>query len=95
MRLYFSPIVGDKKIEYKVEDQKLIVIQDELEDVFDFTEYPDGILRIGTIGTILPIQPIIYGEKKNGIMFLELINFITENASEFEKFPEWIETEAE
>lgn len=91
MRVYFSPIVWDKKIEYLFEDDILTVKSDGIEEEYDFTGLPDGKLDVTSVETPFSFQPILEAEKENGVLFLTLLNPIKEDASEFSKFPEWIE----
>ena len=65
------------------------------EDTFDFGDLPDGELELYDnegnlqIQTSLNIVPILSAKKENGILYDELLNFIGENATEEERFPEW------
>lgn len=60
-------------------------------DVFDFSSFPNGIAK--AIITPLPGNPFVNVHREDGILYVELLNYITEDASEFEKFPVWIEVE--
>lgn len=91
MKVYFSPIVWDKTIEYTFEGELLKITIDGITDEFDFSTLPDGKLDIYSIETTLSTQPITYAEKVDGVMFLTLLNPISEDATEAEKFPEWVE----
>ena len=43
------------------------------------------------IETVLECNPILKAQRVDGTLSVELLNFISEDASEAEKFPEWIE----
>ena len=60
-------------------------------DIFDFSGFPDGRTDSSMVETILAHNPIISAERVDGILSVELLNFISEDATEAEKFPEWIE----
>lgn len=91
MSIFYSPIVGEQIINYSFENQIITATIGEITDTFDFSAFPDGEVYGIEIETTLPIQPINRVEKNNGVLFIELLNFIGEDATEFERFPEWIE----
>ena len=99
MKILLSPQVADDVIEYKFKDEKIEVTIGNITDIFDFTGVPDGRLELRNketgeelINTPLPINPILSAKKENGILYLELMNWISENASYEEMFPEWIDS---
>lgn len=87
MQVLFSPIRSDKKMEYEFQDEKVIAMIDGQSETFDFSDFPDG--KAENIETSLPINPIISAERKEGILHVELVNFIAEDATEEERFPDW------
>lgn len=92
MRVFFSPIDGlTKDIKYKFDNDVLEVTINGISDTFDFTSLPDGNLDLESIETTLEIQPISLAERVDGILYLRVLNGITQDATEFEKFPNWIE----
>lgn len=99
IRIYFSPVfdfLGDHKITYKIDGEKITATyqkkgQEPIQDEFDFTGLPEGRLNIDEIETAIPFKPISNAYKTDGVLYIEVVNFIAENASEFEKFPNWIE----
>lgn len=94
MKILFSPQVNenDIKIEYKFKGEIIIVTFDDTTDTFDFSEFStDGELDRNDIETILSINPIISAKRENGILSVQLLNFIHEDATYEDKFPEWIE----
>ena len=52
---------------------------------------PDGQLDLSTLETTLELSPIMSAERVDGVLYVELLNRIDEQDSEFHKFPEWIE----
>lgn len=92
MRVYFSPIVGlADQIQYTFDNDKIIAVYKGTTDTFDFTGIPDGKLDLSTLDTTLEVSPIMSAERVDGVLYVELLNRIDEQDSEFHKFPEWIE----
>lgn len=103
IRIFFSPQVSEYRIEYSFEGERMIVKIGDKEDVFDFTPLPDGGLDFGgidletgidtikTIETVLPVNPVISAKRTNGILHLELLNWISSDAPHESRFPEWVE----
>lgn len=89
MRVLLSPQRSDRKIEYKIEGEKVIATIDNVTDIFDFSTMPDGIMD--EVETILDVNPIMSAKRVEGELYVELLNFIDDNATEEEKFPEWQE----
>ena len=88
MKLLYSPQVNTgKKIVYSFGVDTIIAQYEGKTDTFDFSAMPDG--EAGEIETTLSLNPILKAERKNGILSVELLNFIDENATELEKFPLW------
>jgi hypothetical protein len=58
-------------------------------DTFDFSSMPDG--KLDSVETHLPINPIISAERIDGELKVELINLIGKNATNEERFPDWID----
>lgn len=93
MRIYKSPQVGadEKRFEFEFSGEVIVATFDGIEDTFDFTEFPDGEVDYSMIETVLEYNPILKATKVDGILSVELLNFISEDATEEEKFPEWEE----
>ena len=93
MRIYKSPQVRDdgKRLVFEFSGEMIIVSLGGLHDIFDFTLLPDGETDISTVETILPFNPIISAKRVDGVLSVEILNFISEDASIEEKFPEWEE----
>ncbi len=89
MKILLSPQRSNRKIKYKFEGEKVIATIDNVTDIFDFSTMPDGIMY--EVGTTLDMNPIISAKRADGILYVELLNFIGQDATEEEKFPEWQE----
>lgn len=98
MRVLYSPQVNEQDtLNYEFVGDKITVTYNGEVDIFDFTGMPNGCSissydrnDVG-IKSDLPIDPIIKAEKVNGVLQVELINFIGLDATEEERFPDWIE----
>ena len=94
IKVYFSPQRADNQIEYSFCGEMVTARIDEIEDTFDFSNLPDGELdrREDTqIKTILPVCPIISAKRMDGLLYLELLNWIGKDAPYESRFPEWVE----
>ena len=94
IKVYFSPQVSDRKIEYGFNGETLTVKIGDTEDVFDLSSLPDGELNKEddeSIETTLPVCPVISAKRINGILHLELLNWIGKDAPYESRFPEWVE----
>ena len=92
IKVYFSPQVSDRKIEYGFNGETLTVKIGDTEDVFDLSSLPDGELNMEEpIESTLPVNPIISARRIDGILHLELLNWIESNAPYESRFPEWVE----
>lgn len=89
MRILLSPIRGDKSLHYNFSGEVITALLGDQADTFDFTGMPDGVLE--SIENTLPINPIIHAERVDGVLSVTLMNFIGADASEKDKFPEWME----
>lgn len=59
----------------------------EIEDTFDFSQFPDG--EIDNIETILPVNPILKAKRENGELYLEVLHWYQDaNAPEEVRFPQ-------
>ena len=93
MRILMSPqvMLEDKKFDFTFSGESITATFDGDTDTFDFSGLPDGEVDFSMIETTLPYNPIIIARRVDGILSVELLNFISEDASEFDKFPEWVE----
>ena len=94
IKVYFSPQRADNQIEYSFNGEAVAARIGEMEDTFDFSTLPDGELdrhEDTQIKTILPVNPVISAKRIDGILHLELLNWIESNAPYESRFPEWCE----
>ncbi|MFY9393235.1 MAG: hypothetical protein WAP36_00885 [Halanaerobiales bacterium] len=92
IKVYFSPQRADNQIEYSFCGEMVTARIGDAEDTFDFTDLPDGELHMEEpIETTLPVCPIISAKRIDGILHLELLNWIGKDAPYESRFPEWVE----
>jgi hypothetical protein len=90
MKILLSPQVNeDKVIIYTFSGEIVTATLDGVTDTFDFSSFPDGDLDRSTIVTTLAINPIMSAQRENGVLEVEVLNFIKKDATEDEKFPQW------
>lgn len=87
MNVLFSPQRNDDVLRYEFDGEVITAYLNGERDVFDFSQVPEGKLK--AVETTLPINPIVSAERKEGVLYVELLNFIGEDATEEERFPEW------
>ncbi len=94
MMIYKSPQMNEEiRYTYSFEGECVIVLfgEDGI-DHFDFSGFKtDGEVRVETIETILPINPIVSAKRIDGTLYVEVIHFIDNSSSEEDRFPEWKE----
>jgi len=105
MKILYSPQRNENKLIYTFNDEIITVslqestgqmIEGELQknwneiasDTFDFSSSPDG--ELTDIETTLPVNPIMKAERTEGVLSLTLLSYIGADATEEEKFPEWV-----
>ena len=94
IKVYFSPQRADNQIEYSFCGETVTARIGTVKDTFDFSGLPDGELdrhEDTQIKTILPVCPVISAKRTDGILHLELLNWIESNAPYESRFPEWCE----
>lgn len=91
MIIYLSPQISDDKIMYSFKGEVITATIGGITDTFDFSFFPDGELDREAITTTLPINPICTANRVNGVLSIKLLNFISEDATYEERFPEWVE----
>lgn len=89
MFINLSPIRSDREISYTYNGERITATIDNQSDTFNFSEVPNG--KLDEVESTLPINPIISAERVEGTLYVELINFISGDATEEERFPEWQE----
>ena len=93
MKILKSPQVraDEKRFEFEFSGETITAVFDDITDVFDFSGFPDGEVDFSMVETVLECNPILKAQRVDGTLSVELLNFISEDASEAEKFPEWEE----
>jgi len=102
MKILFSPQVPlniSDKIQYMFQESSFEVsLPDGTTDVFDFSDFPNGKLDLfdeetgeELIVTELSLNPLQSAKKEDGILYVELLNYIGVDATEEERFPDWID----
>ena len=92
IKIYFVLQRSDNQIEYSFCGETVTARIGNVEDVFDFSTLPDGELHMEEpIETTLPVCPIISANRVDGILHLELLNWLGPNAPYESRFPEWVE----
>lgn len=94
IKVYFSPQRADNQIEYSFCGETVTARIGEAENTFDFSALPDGELNKEddeSIETTLPVCPVISAKRINGILHLELLNWLGPDAPYESRFPEWVE----
>ena len=86
MIIKLSPQIRDfNKIWYEIEEQKITATINGITDTFDFTDFPDGELKVwddngeDLIETVLREVPILSARKENGILTVEILFSIDVN----------------
>ncbi len=96
MRILFRPQRSAEQITYTFRGESVTALigdaEDAIEDTFDFTGLPDGELdKEREVETVLPVCPIIFSKRVDGVLHLELLNWIGRDAPYESRFPEWVE----
>lgn len=93
MRILYSPQLSSDLISYEFGADKITATLRGETDVFDFNGFGDGIIEdvSSDITTTLDVNPIISVERTNGVLSVVLLNYISEDATEAECFPTWME----
>lgn len=90
MKILYSPQEHlSSRIIYNFSGETITATLDGQSDTFDFSGLPDG--RAYDIKSTLPVNPIVDAIRENGILSVTLLNYISENASEADRFPQWME----
>lgn len=89
MKIFLSPIRADWTVEYIYGTDSITAVIDETSDTFDFSSMPNG--QANDITTTLSRNPVVFAERIDGILSVVLLNPIGLDATEEEKFPEWLE----
>lgn len=100
IKILFIPQEIKGELSYAFQGEKIIATMNGITDEFDFSDLPDGELQLSEfvdgnhiprMETTLEENPILFAKRENGVLWVELLNFISENATEEERYPDWIE----
>lgn len=92
MMIKFSPQLNDyESINYSFSGETITAQCGDAIDTFDFTNLPDGFLDPWDVETELPYDVIVSAKRENGVLYVELLNFIKMNATADEVIPTWKE----
>lgn len=91
MKVKFSPVRSDKSIKYAFEGDTISAKYEGTDETYDFSGFPNGEAVMSEIETILPFNPIVSAKRVDGILYVELINYIGADASYEERFPDWFD----
>jgi hypothetical protein len=79
-----------KVIEYYFGDDSVTAKYKGITDEFDFSQFKnDGEVDVFSVETTLPFNPIISAVRTDGVLHLQLINFVSYD--EENMIPDWIE----
>ena len=84
-------MLEDQRFDFVFSGESITATFDGETDTFDFSGLPDGEVDFSKIETMLPYSPILIARRVDGVLSVELLNFISEDTSDAERFPEWIE----
>lgn len=93
MRILMHPqvMLEGKKFDFAFSGESITATFDGDSDTYDFSGFPNGEVDFSMVETTLAYNPILIARRVDGVLSVELLNFISEDASELERFPEWIE----
>jgi hypothetical protein len=91
MKVYLSPqnVSDDKKIKYAFFGESVTAVYGNERDTFDFTGMPLGVLD--SVETTLSVNPIIKAERTADGLYVTLLNYVGDDATQEENFPSWME----
>jgi hypothetical protein len=104
VRILYCPQYNlDKTIEYSFSGEAVTATIDGVTDTIDFSDMPEGSMDnsvssmpagaqwVPPVETTLPINPIIGAERADGVLYVTLLRFIDNEATDDDKFPGWQE----
>ena len=90
MKVKFTPQYNPNQvIKYTFGADSFVAEIGGITDTFDFSKVNE--LNPRQIKTSLPVNPVVHVERVSGDLHLVLINYISDDATEMEKFPEYME----
>ena len=94
MFIKYSPQVSDRKLTYEFNNDVVTATLNGATDTFDFSGMPNGVAD-SIESEVFDFNPVLSAKKDKNILYLELINFIGEDATYEERFPEWFEVKSD
>lgn len=85
--LFLSQVNDFDSLSYQFEGEKIIATLNGVTDVIDFTGMPNGVATCVT--STLKYNPVKEARRENGELYVKLLNFISKDAPDEEKFPDW------
>lgn len=74
IELELIPVRFDKSVDYKIDNDKLVVEIDGIKEEFDFTGFKEGIAEEIEV-EYLPINPIVDVKKEGNTVFIKACRF--------------------
>ena len=90
--LYVQQFNENDKLDYEIKKDVIRATFNDGKETFDFTDMPDGKAEV-IQSDVFDFCPILSAERRDGDLYLELLNFISIDATDEEKFPEWQEVD--
>ncbi len=78
INLIETPQRADMKVEYNVNGDVLTVKIGEIEEIFDFTGFEEGVVE-EIIAEELPVNPVVTAEKTGNVVNVTVIRFYGED----------------
>ena len=97
MMIYQSPIVSNKRVAYEFQGETITVHYQDQQDLFNLSFIGEGYFELFNddgsrkFPTSLPFNPIQSVERNDGVLWVKVLYFISQNATEEERFPDWFE----
>lgn len=93
MRILYSPQVRYDSDKYKItiSGEAITIQYHDKTETFDFTGMPNGIGEVES--EVFDFEPITSVKRVDGVLWVEILNFIGTDATHEERFPEWLEVE--
>lgn len=88
MKVLFTPqrpLKDGRRIHYNFNGNSVTVEMDGIVETIDLSKWKPG------YETKLPVNPVFSVQEKDGELYVELLNFIGEDATFEERFPDWID----
>lgn len=94
MKVLYSPQIRDDSDKYKItiSGEAITIQYHDKTETFDFTGMPNGIGEVES--EVFDFEPIISAKRVNGVLWVEILNFIGTDSTYEERFPEWVEVDS-